>query len=161
MAWDKFICTKSRMDACRNARFWIPIVLRNDATLSPSRVRNIAHVLLCLCQMAFVTWGLLTPDPLAVVRDTSLNWVSSVSDMLKHAFVFAVFSMTVLSLCLVTSREIPPFAVLAVLAYSFLIEGLQAFVPGRSCDPRDALANVVGVVLGLTAVRMLSLFHSS
>jgi len=147
------------MDACCDARHRIPIVFRDVAIASSSRFRNVSYLLLCLCQVAVVSWGLLTPDPLAIVRDTSLGWVSNVSDMLKHAFVFAVFSTTVLSLCLVAFREIPPFALLAVLAFSFMTEGLQTFAPGRSCDPRDAVANVAGVMFGLAAVQILSLFR--
>lgn len=147
------------MDACCSARLWIPVVFRDEATVSSFRMWNVSHVLLCVCQVAVVSWGLLTPDPLAIVRDTSLGWVSNVSDMLKHALVFAVFSTTMLSLCLVAFGEIPPFALLAVLAFSFMIEGLQAFVPGRSCDPRDAVANVGGVLFGLAAVQILSLFR--
>lgn len=110
-------------------------------------------------QVAAVSWALLTPDPFSVVRDTSLGWVESVSDLLMHTLVFTILSATVLSLCLAMFNEFPTFAVFAMLGYCITVEGLQAFVPGRTCDPRDAIANVAGFVLGLTFVRLLALLR--
>lgn len=124
-------------------------------------VRNATHLLLCACQLAAVSWALLTPDPFVMVRDTSLDWVCSVSDLLLHACVFIALSATVFSFCLVACGEFPPVAVFAMLAYCITVEGLQAFVPGRNCDPRDAIANVAGFVLGLTAVRILAIFRAT
>jgi len=141
------------------ARHQVSTVLNDDSVSSPRRLRNFAHLLLCLLQVAGVSWALLSPDPFAVVRDTSLHWVQSVSDLLMHAFVFTALSATVLSLCLAIFGEVPPVAVFAMLGYCLTLEGLQAFVPGRTCDPRDAIANVAGFVLGLSCVRILSRFR--
>ena len=85
--------------------------------------------------------------------------MESVSDLLMHTLVFAILSATVFSLCLVIFGEFPTLAVFGMLGYSITVEGLQAFVPGRSCAPRDAIANVAGFVLGLTFVRVLSLLR--
>ena len=134
-------------------------MFNGESNSSARLLWNSSHLLLSLLQVATVSWGLLTPDPFSVVRDTSLNWMESVSDLLMHAMVFGILSATVFSLCLAIYGEFPPFAVFAMLGYSITVEGLQAFVPGRSSDPRDAIANVAGFVLGLTFVRLLSLLR--
>ena len=134
--------------------------MRNDdSTLTAHRLRNRSHVLLSLIQVAAVSWALLSPDPFAVVRHTSLNWMENMSDLLMHTCVFTILSATLFSLCMAIFAEFPPIAVFAMLGYCITVEGLQAFVPGRSCDPRDAIANVAGFILGLAFVRIFALFH--
>lgn len=136
-------------------------MLYDDFSADSRRSRIVAHLLLCFFQLAVVSWALLVPDPLAIIRETSLDWVSSLHDMLKHAFVFTVLSATLFSFYYAVRGEIPAFVVFGVLAYSVVIEGLQFFVPGRTCDPLDAIANVAGFVLGLTIVRVGILLRSS
>jgi len=116
---------------------------------------------LCLIQAIGLSWALLTPDPFSLVRDTSFSWVQSVSDLLVHACVFIVLSTTVFSLSYALFGEFPPIVVFAMLGYSLIVEGLQAFVPGRCCDPRDAIANVAGFIVGLAAVRVLAMVRSA
>ena len=70
-----------------------------------------------------------------------------------------ILAVTVFSLCLAIFGELPPVALIAMLGYSVTMEGLQAFVPGRTCDPRDAIANISGFVIGLTFVRVLSMLR--
>ena len=112
-----------------------------------------------MIQVAAVSWALLTPDPFALMRDTSLDWIESASDLLMHALVFAVLTATVFSLCLAIFGEFPTASVFAMLGYCLAVEGLQAYVPGRTCDPRDAVANVAGFVLGLAFVRVLTMLR--
>ena len=154
----QFALRHTREVSC-HARHQVSTVLNDDSNLSARRLWNTSHLLLSLFQVAAVSWALLTPDPFALVRDTSLSWVQSASDLLLHASVFTVLSATVFSLCLAIFDEFPPVAVFAMLGYSVTVEGLQALVPGRTCDPRDAIANVAGFVLGLTFVRVLSLLR--
>lgn len=125
--------------------------------LTSLRLRNWIHLSLCLIQAIGLSWALLTPDPFSLVRDTSFSWVQSVSDLLVHACVFIVLSTTVFSLSYALFGEFPPIVVFAMLSYCLIVEGLQAFVPGRCCDPRDAIANVSGFVVGLAAVRVLTM----
>ncbi len=122
-----------------------------------NRIRNGIHLSLCLIQAMALSWALLTPDPFSLVRDTSFSWIQSVSDLLVHAFVFIVLSTTVFSLSYTLFGEFPAVVVFGMLAYCLIVEGLQAFVPGRCCDPRDAIANVTGFVVGLAAVRVLAM----
>lgn len=112
---------------------------------------------LCLIQATALSWALLTPDPFSLVRDTQFSWVQSVSDLLIHTSVFVVLSTTVFSLAYALYGEFPPVVVFAMLGYSLTVEGLQAFVPGRCSDPRDAIANVTGFVVGLAVVRVLAM----
>ncbi|MEZ6035691.1 MAG: VanZ family protein [Planctomycetaceae bacterium] len=135
-------------------------MLNNHAS-SSGRIWHASHLLLCLLQVAAVSWALLTPDPYALVRGTSLGWLQSVSDLLQHTLVFTVLSATVFSLCLAIFGEFPPVAVFSMLGYCLFVEGLQAFVPGRTCDPRDAIANVTGFVLGLAIARVVSMLRPS
>lgn len=137
----------------------VSTVLNDNFNSSARRRWTSVHLLLCLFQVAAVSWALLTPDPFALVRDTSLDWVQSASDLLMHATVFTVLSATVFSMCVAIFDEFPPVAVFAMLGYCVTVEGLQTFVPGRTCDPRDAVANVAGFVLGLAFVRILSLLR--
>jgi len=132
-------------------------VLNVLPNLTSLRLRNWIHLSLCLIQAIGLSWALLTPDPFSLVRDTSFSWVQSVSDLLVHASVFIVLSTTVFSLSYALFGEFPPIVVFAMLGYCLIVEGLQAFVPGRCCDPRDAIANVTGFVVGLAAVRVLAM----
>lgn len=125
--------------------------------LTSLRIRNWIHLSLCLIQATGLSWALLTPDPFSLVRDTSFSWVQSVSDLLIHTSVFIALSTTVFSLCYALYGEFPAIVVFAMLTYCLIVEGLQAFVPGRCCDPRDAIANVTGFVVGLAVVRILAM----
>lgn len=134
-------------------------VQTDESTSSPWRLWNSTHLLFCAIQVAGVSWALLTPDPFALVRGTSLGWVQSVGDLLQHTFVFTVLSATVFSLSLTVFGEFSPVALFSMLGYCLCVEGLQAFVPGRTCDPRDAIANVAGFILGLGFVRAVSMLR--
>jgi VanZ family protein len=119
-------------------------------------LRNSVHLSLCLLQVVAVSWALLTPDPFALIRGTPLGWVQSVSDLVQHTIVFTILSATLFSFCLVIYGEFPPIAVFGMLGYCVCVEGLQAFVPGRTCTPHDAIANVAGFVVGLAFARVVS-----
>ena len=113
-------------------------------------------LLIGLALLLFVSWSLLVPDPYAVVRNSPFAWLEGVSDLLTHTATFTVLSAVWLGIVHRLFRELPPTVVFGMLIYCLVIEGMQAFVPGRHCGPRDALANVAGFVFGLAFVRMLS-----
>ena len=146
-------------EVCSHAQHQVVTVLNEVSTFSTRRIWNSAHLLFCMIQVAAVSWSLLTPDPFALVRDTSLDWIENAGDLLMHAVVFTVLSATVFSLCLAIVGEIPAGAVFAMLGYCLTGEGLQEFVPGRTCDPRDAIANVAGFALGFAFVRVFILLR--
>ena len=73
------------------------------------------------------------------------------SDKLDHFLSFAALSATSL-LALAPGRRTALLAGAGMLAYGVLIELLQTQVPGRVGDVQDALADAVGVGLGLALV---------
>ena len=108
-----------------------------------------AHAVSCILLILFVSWGLLTPDPFAVVRNKPLSWISQLDDMILHCGAFMALSAAVSSLCLRCTRTIPLTAVVALCTYAIATELLQGFVVGRTCDPSDALANSLGITVGI------------
>lgn len=119
----------------------------------------VAYLTVCLSMMAFLTWSLLSPDPYAIVRDSSLNWLENVSDLLAHLTAFSLFSATLFGLFPLTGRAIPIKVVYGAMSYCLLMEMLQTFVPGRNCDTKDAMANLCGFILGFAFVRVISMFR--
>ena len=105
--------------------------------------------------MLFVTvsYLALTPSP---PKGVDLGW-----DKLNHASAFAALA---LAACLgwpeMRYGKAPMLA--ALLAYGGAIEIIQLFVPGRSCEWGDLLADAVGISLGaLLAAGVLRLSRST
>ena len=59
------------------------------------------------------------------------------------------------------NRPAPAILVLVGVAYGVLDEWHQSFVPGRTPDGGDLIADAAGVVLGLLAFRLLISRHVS
>ncbi|HAN99211.1 MAG TPA: hypothetical protein DCQ98_18075 [Planctomycetaceae bacterium] len=53
------------------------------------------------------------------------------------------------------------YAILLAAVYGALDEWLQSFVPSRSADPFDWLADVAGASLGATAIGLLAMVRSA
>jgi len=89
---------------------------------------------------AVVLYLALTPAP---PKQIDLGW-----DKLNHATAFAALTI---SGCFgfPSSRRTVLLLLLAVLALGGLIEILQAYVPGRSSDWFDLLADSVGMLCGV------------
>ncbi len=96
---------------------------------------RIALVLL----VSLVAFLAVTPMP---PRELSTGW-----DKLNHALAFASLAF---SGCLAfpASRRSLLAVWLGVLLFGGAIEIVQAFVPGRSCEWEDLLADAMGAVLG-------------
>lgn len=119
------------------------------------RLTAAVYLTLPVCLTCFVSWSLLTPDPFAILRDSSLAWLEQVSDRIIHTAVFTAISFAWFGLFPMLRREIPPITIFALLAYSISMEAFQAFVPGRHCCAPDAICNIAGFVFGLSSVRLL------
>jgi VanZ family protein len=104
------------------------------------RARHMWGLLLALL-LGFVLYSALSPHP----RGPSLGW-----DKANHVSAFAA-----LAFCgLLALRERPRhllWIAVGLFAVGAGIEFAQAHVPGRSADPRDLIANAVGILLGLLA----------
>ena len=97
----------------------------------------------CLWAALFVVVGVaaLTPGELAPVV--------TASDKIDHLLGFAALSATGV-LAVSPGWRSALLASAGVLAYGVLIELLQTRVPGRHGDLQDAVADAVGVALGVT-----------
>lgn len=88
---------------------------------------------------------LLTPLPFGFI---------SRSDLLGHFLLFWVMTVTVVSFAR-TGAQIVALAALTI-AYGVALEYGQAYVPNRTFDVADAIANVVGGIAGcLSALAIL------
>ena len=97
------------------------------------RVWRVALVLL-LCVITVLA---LTPTP---PREADFGW-----DKLNHVAAFAALAVTA---SLGFARAWARVGV-SLLAYGALIEVVQAFIPNRSADWDDLLADAIGIALGL------------
>lgn len=120
-------------------------------TRSPSRG---TQCLFLVGLLGVMSWGLLAPGAFRFLRtDPSSPW-ALLNDCLLH---FAVFAFATLSCGLMFARH--DMGRLWGIAASFVILGtvtecLQAFIPTRTCDPIDCLANVSGVAAGFKLAAM-------
>ena len=116
------------------------------------------HIAISFGLLCFVTWGLLTPDPLSVVRNTRLGFVQTLNDILIHLTVYTVFSTTCLSLLRRrTDLWVRNTVFGLLLVHGIGTELLQTMLPMRTGDPLDAIANVTGIAAG--AVLVARTFH--
>lgn len=80
-------------------------------------------------------------------------------DKIFHAVVFAVLGFCTLGALGITddgySDQHVMLAVLLVMLYGISDEFHQIFVPGRSADPLDILADTAGGALGAAALQIL------
>ena len=81
----------------------------------------------------------VTPVP---PRELSTGW-----DKLNHALAFAALAFAG-GLAFPASRRSLVAVCAAVMLFGGAIEIVQAFVPGRSCELEDLLADALGTVLG-------------
>lgn len=107
------------------------------------------HVTVCFALMGFVTWGLLTSDPLAAVRNTRFGFIQTINDVLIHCTVYTVFSAACMSLLRRRTDAWVRNVVLGLLiVHGVGTELLQTLVPQRMGDPLDAVANITGIAAG-------------
>ena len=111
------------------------------------------HIAVSFGLLCFVTWGLLTPDPLASVRNTRLGFLQTVNDVLIHLGVYTVFSTACLSLLRRrTDMWVRNTVFGLLLLHGIGTELLQTMLPRRTGDPLDVLANMVGIATGALIV---------
>ena len=105
-------------------------------TLSSPRFRLFSCIAWCLAWPVIAVL-LLTPLPFRLIAR---------SDLLGHFLLFAVMSASVVAFA--HSRwQIAALSLLAV-AYGIALEFGQAYVPGRTFDVADAIANGAGGMVG-------------
>lgn len=104
--------------------------------LQKSRFRFISCLIWCLSWPA-IAIALLMPLP--------INFAVR-SDLLAHFLLFAVMAASVIAF----SRRRRQVILLAVLSITngVALELAQAYVPGRTFDAADAIANIIGGIAG-------------
>ncbi|MGI9419197.1 MAG: VanZ family protein [Geminicoccaceae bacterium] len=108
-----------------------------------SRFRLVAFVLWCLSWPGIAV-ALLTPLPFRLISRT---------DLLGHFLLF--FVMTTAVIAFARGRlQIVTLAFLTIV-YGVALEFGQAYVPGRTFDIADAIANGVGGIVGCLAALIL------
>jgi VanZ family protein len=104
----------------------------------------------------FLTLLLVTPDPLGLFtfgeRLPRPKLASSINDKVAHAGTFAVL-IGLIIWSMRGKRLIACFA--AVAFYGAATEVIQAFVPNRTADVLDWLADVAGAAVGLVLLWLI------
>jgi VanZ family protein len=106
--------------------------------------------------LILLTALLVTPDPLALItlgeRLPRPDWASTINDKIEHSGTFTV--LTALAIWAMRGRRMTACFV-AVALYGAATEIIQAFVPGRTADVRDWLADVAGAAAGVVLMSLL------
>ena len=105
--------------------------------------------MICAALLLIVSWALLSPDPFATIRHTRLSFLQSVSDVFLHCTAYMVFSAACCSLLGCSPDTRLRYLILGLLiVHAIGTELLQLYMPNRTCDGLDALANLCGIALG-------------
>ena len=100
------------------------------------RFRIVSCLVWCLSWPAIAV-ALLTPLPFGFI---------SRSDLLGHLLLFTVMTVTIVAFAR-TRTQIVVLALLSI-AYGIALEFGQAYVPNRTFDAADAIANALGGIVG-------------
>ena len=121
--------------------------------MSLSNQQKITAGLLILYWTAlFVATHIPVPN---VVREADVS--DKGLHLLANLILIFLFWFTVSDGRKVSWRKAAPWCVLCIaLAYAVVDELTQRFVAGRSCDPRDLLADLTGTCMGLAAFSFFS-----
>ncbi|MDI6448923.1 VanZ family protein [Anaerobaca lacustris] len=126
--------------------------------MATARRRKVIILLLALYwPVLFVLTHIPVPP---VVRQANM------SDKGLHFLVYAILTFLLWSVVRpyskVNWRRATGWLVLAgVIAYGLCDEGLQYFVPGRSADARDLVANATGAIFALTVLTLFSFWPAA
>jgi len=115
--------------------------LRQRLLITLVRAVNAArawHMLLALL-IVLVSWLALTPRP---PPEIDFGW-----DKLNHILAFTALGFSACMGCAGERRACLRWSA-ALLAFGGLIEVLQLFVPGRSCEWGDLLGDALGIACG-------------
>jgi len=103
--------------------------------------------------LVFVTWLLLVPDPYATSNSFEPLRRAQISGYLIHPCVYCFLAMLILVNVPTRDNCLWGQLVLLIIAHGLITELLQYFVPGRACDPLDALANICGISVAVAVDR--------
>lgn len=120
------------------------------------------RVLVALTAAIGLSVFLLVPDPFAligIVRPETRDAVENVlSDKAQHAISYAILAIALRFAFQGPPRRAALWAGGLAMAHGAASELTQLFVPHRSCDWKDFLADAVGAVIGLTLWNAVTLW---
>lgn len=107
------------------------------------------HFMICAALLLIVSWALLSPDPFASIRHTRLSFLQAISDVILHCVAYTVFASACCSLLGANPDTRRRYLITGLLVvHAIGTELLQLYMPNRTCDGLDALANLSGIMLG-------------
>ncbi len=135
-------------------------------SLPPARLRRICSSLcsdrvvssrfrlgIAVCATLGLSYVLLSTDPWWFVRwlrgDAARVLQQGVSDKLYHVLGYLALTLCLMWWAVSRSQKAVCLLGAAAAGHAVLTELLQYFVPGRTVDPADCVANLSGVTLGL------------
>ncbi len=128
--------------------------LCSDHFVSP-RVR----LAIAVCAAAGLSYALLAPDPWWIIRwlqgDTARVLQHGVSDKLHHVLGYLTLTLCLMWWAVSQSQRTVMLLGLATACHAVATELLQHFVPGRTVDRGDFVANLTGVSLGVCAAVLI------
>jgi len=91
---------------------------------------------------------------------SAVPWARPYPDWLLHGLEYMALALLLARALNGGLGRIPPPRVLlwtwgACVVWAISDELHQKFVPGRTCDPRDACADAIGAALGLVGMRLI------
>jgi len=108
---------------------------------------------------AVIRWAAITGFAAGVAAVSVLSLIPSdalpgieVWDKLQHLLAYLVLAVT--GAVAFPGRRSLPWLAIGLLILGCVLEAIQAFVPGRVADVDDAVANAIGVGLGLVIARV-------
>ena len=113
------------------------------------RFLQYSHPAACLLLVILLSWGLLSSDPMAVVRRSPFSILTTISDLIMHCGAYALLSTLVLTFAGSIGRtDLRRTLVILMVVHSIGTELAQFWIPRRTCDPLDAMANFGGIFVG-------------
>jgi VanZ family protein len=118
-------------------------------------------------QLPIILWGLLIFTASSIPAEDFPDYAIFSQDKLLHLLVFSIFALLLLVALRhqtrfpVVSRHTEWITLLVTLLYGALDEFHQLFVPGRSPDWRDLLADVAGGSLAVLIFRGVERWRSN
>src|SRR5262245_26852942 len=112
--------------------------------------RSPLRLTLAIVATAILTLILLIPNPLALIGFTqpeSREIVDGfISDKVQHALSYALLTAILLGTFSGPRRRVTVWATSLAIAHGAATELLQRFVPDRTCDWKDLVADAVGAI---------------
>lgn len=113
--------------------------------------RSPFRLILAIVATAILTLILLTPNPLALLGFTqpdSRDVVDSIiSDKVQHALSYAFLTSILIGAFTGPRLRVTAWAASIAIAHGAATELLQRFVPERTCDWKDLVADASGVLV--------------